>query len=262
MFQYLKKTAAAAGFAALLATSATLAPQALAQDAPFDAAEREAIGEIVREYLLENPEIMRDVFAELERREVAAQETRQREALTESAELLFRSPDDVVLGNPDGDVTLVEFFDYNCGFCKRALGDVMSMIEKDPNLRVVLKDFPVLGPGSLGAARVGIAAFEQMDAEQAARFHMDVLNSRGQVDADRALQVAEEMGLDMARLDEDMKSERVREIITANVELADKLGLTGTPAWVVGDGVIFGAVGEEQLTRAVENTRACGSLSC
>jgi protein-disulfide isomerase len=238
------------------------AAPALAQDATFSQAERDAIGEGVREYLLENPELMREVFAELERRQVAEQETRQREALTESAELLFESPDDIVMGNPEGDVTLVEFFDYNCGFCKRALGDVMAMIEKDPQLRVVLKDFPVLGPGSLEAARIGIAATEQMTPEQAVTFHMDLLNSRGQIDGARAFAVAEEMGLDLARLEEDMNSERVREIITANVDLADKLGLTGTPAWVVGDGVIFGAVGEERLAEAVANARECGSISC
>jgi len=265
MPSFLAKAAAAASFAALLAVAPVLAPStgpALAQDASFSEAERAEIGEVVRAYLLENPELMREVFAELERRQVAEQETRQREALTESAELLFNSPDDIVMGNPEGDVTLVEFFDYNCGFCKRALGDVMAMIEKDPNLRVVLKDFPVLGPGSLEAARIGIAATEQMTPEQAAQYHMDLLNSRGQIDGARAFAVAQEMGLDLARLEQDMNSARVRDVITTNVDLADKLGLTGTPAWVVGDGVIFGAVGEAQLTEAVANARACGSLTC
>lgn len=253
--------AAAASLAVLLAVAPLAAP-AVAQDATFSEAERAAIGEVVREYLLENPELMREVFAELERRQVAEQEARQRAALTDSAELLFASPDDIVMGNPEGDVTLVEFFDYNCGFCKRALADVMEMIEKDPNLRVVLKDFPVLGQGSLEAARVGIAATEQMTPEQAARYHMDLLNSRGQIDGARARALAAEMGLDMARLEADVNAPRVREIITANVDLADRLGLTGTPAWVVGDGVIFGAVGEARLAEAVANARECGSISC
>ncbi|GGK41113.1 DsbA family protein [Salinarimonas ramus] len=257
-FATLRRTA----LAAVLAAGALATAPAIAQETPFSEAERDAIGEVVREYLLENPELMREVFAELERRQVAEQEARQREAMTAMRDELFDADHDIVLGNPEGDVTLVEFFDYNCGFCKRALGDVMAMIERDPELRVVLKDFPVLGPGSLEAARIGVAATEQMTPEQAERFHMELLLTRGQVDGARALAVAEEMGLDMAALEEAVNGERVAEIITTNIDLADRLGLTGTPAWVVGDGVIFGAVGVERLTEAVANARECGSVSC
>ena len=254
---------------ALAVGAAFLAPTFFAGDAPhaqtagsFTPAEREEIGTIVREYLLTNPELMREVFIELERRQVAEQEARQRQALEDSAAQLFDAEHDIVMGNPEGDVTLVEFFDYNCGFCKRALGDVMAMIEKDPNLRVVLKEFPVLGEDSTAAARVSVAATLQMTEEQAARYHTDLLNTRGRVGGETALALAEEMGLDMDRLAADIESQEVREVLMANMSLADDLGLTGTPAWVVGDGVIFGAVGEARLTEAVANARECGSVSC
>lgn len=254
------KTIAAFGAAALLAAS--LLVPASAQDRRFDDAQRAEIGEIVREYLLENPEIMRDVFAELERRQAAAQEAAQRQTLEEEQETLFRSAHDVVLGNPDGDVTLVEFFDYNCGFCKRALVDILALVEADPELRVVLKEFPVLGQSSLEAAQISIAATGKLSPEDAAAFHVELLGTRGQIDGARALAVAQEMGLDPEALRAEMRSDRVRAVLTENMQLADRLGLTGTPAWVVGDGVIFGAVGQARLAEAVANTRTCGSMSC
>lgn len=254
------KTFAIAGALALLA--APLVVPASAQTRSFDEAQRAEIGEIVREYLLDNPEIMREVFAELERRQAVAQEASQRETLAQAQETLFHSPHDVVLGNPDGDVTLVEFFDYNCGFCKRALADILALVETDPDLRIVLKEFPVLGTGSLEAAQVSIAATEMLSPEDATAFHIELMSTRGQIDGARALAVAQDMGLDAEALRAEMRGSRVREVLTENMQLADRLGLTGTPAWVVGDGVIFGAVGQTRLAEAVENTRTCGSVTC
>ncbi|WP_052341268.1 DsbA family protein [Salinarimonas rosea] len=247
--------------ASVLALAPASAP-ATAQDATFSEGEREAIGTIVREYLLENPEVMLDVFAELERRQAAEQEARQRSAVAERGDDIFRAPHDVVIGNPEGDVTLVEFFDYNCGPCRRAMSDVMAMIEKDPNLRVVLKDFPILGAPSLEAAQIGVAAAAQMTPEQALRFHMDLLSTRGQVDGARARQVAEELGLDLARIQQELNGPRVADVITTNLDLANAVGITGTPGWVVGDGVLVGAIGEARLTEAVANARDCGAVSC
>ena len=166
------------------------------------------------------------------------------------------------VGDVGGDVVFVEFFDYNCGPCRRAMSDVMAMIEKDPNLRVVLKDFPILGAPSLEAAQIGVAAAAQMTPEQALRFHMDLLSTRGQVDGARARQVAEELGLDLARIQQELNGPRVADVITTNLDLANAVGITGTPGWVVGDGVLVGAIGEARLTEAVANARDCGAVSC
>lgn len=248
---------AAFSFAALL-----LLPLSRAEAQPaFSDDERAAIVEIMREYLLDNPEIIREMITELERRETAEQDARRTQTLSEAQDALYGG-DDIVMGNPDGDVTLVEFFDYNCGFCARALDDVEAMIGLDPDLRVVLKDFPVLGQGSIDAARIGLAAMEQFDNETAAEFHKRLLRIRGEANGDNAARVAVDLGADPDRLEADANSSRVREILTENFELADALGLTGTPAWVIGDTVISGAVGPERLGEAVANVRACGLAEC
>lgn len=223
--------------------------------------DRAVIVEIMREYLLENPEIIREMITELERRETAEQDARRAQTLSEAHDALY-SADDLVMGNPDGDVTLVEFFDYNCGFCERALEHVEAMIAADPDLRVVLKDFPVLGQGSIDAARVGLAAMAQFDNETAIEFHTRLMRVRGQANGENAARLAVELGADPDRLEADVNGARVRETISGNFELADDLGLSGTPAWVIGDAVISGAVGTERLGRAVANVRECGRAEC
>lgn len=257
MNAHLKRVAISVGIAWL----ALSAPLAIAQDARFTGEEKQAIEEIVRSYLLENPELMRDVFAELERRQEAAQQLAREKALRDSQEALFAG-DDIILGNPEGDVTLVEFFDFNCGFCKRALDDVQKLIADDPNLRVVVKDFPVLGPGSLEAARFALAAKNQFTPQQNAEFHVRLMQTRGQINGERAAALAVEMGADPAKLQTDVNSDAVRDIIAENVDLGDKLGLTGTPAWVIGDRVTSGAIGAERLAASIANVRKCGAATC
>jgi protein-disulfide isomerase len=139
---------------------------------------------------------------------------------------------------------------------------VQRLLDSDPNLRVVVKDFPVLGPGSLEAARIGLAAKKQFNAEQNEAFHVRLMQSRGQVNGERATALAVELGADPVKLQADVNSDAVRDIIAENVDLADRLGLTGTPAWVIGDRVISGAVGTERLAASVANVRQCGSATC
>jgi len=249
------------GGAALFGALA-IAPVASAQNAPFNEQQKQAIGEIVREYLLKNPEILQDVMTELERRQQEAQRVAQENALKESREALINSPHSIVAGNPTGEVTLVEFFDYNCGYCKRALGDVQALIKSDPKLRVVLKDFPVLGPDSVEASRVSLAVKEQLKGEKLVEYHMRLMETRGRVNGERAIALAKEMGVDVARLQRDIDGANVRSAIQENVVLGDKLGLTGTPAFVIGNEVISGAVGLEPLRRVVANVRQCGKASC
>ncbi|HZH52311.1 MAG TPA: DsbA family protein [Microvirga sp.] len=248
--------------AAALIGALAVGPAAMAQSGVFNEQQRQAIGEIVKDYLLKNPEVLTEVIAELEKRQAEAQRISQASALKETRETLLNAPHSYVVGNPFGDVTLVEFFDYNCGYCKRALADLRTLVKADPKLRVVLKDFPVLGPDSVEASRVAVAVGKQLQGEKLFDFHAKVMDSKGRVNGERVMAVAKDMGVDMARLQKDIQGPEVQAALQENMELGDKLGLTGTPAFIVGDGVIPGAVGLEPLKQVVANVRQCGKASC
>ncbi|WP_230533226.1 DsbA family protein [Microvirga roseola] len=250
------------GRAAALIGALAVAPAALAQNAVFNEQQKQAIGEVVREYLLKNPEVLTEVIAELEKRQTEAQQVAQAAALKETEQVLLNAPHSFVVGNPKGDVTLVEFFDYNCGYCKRAMTDLQALVKSDPKLRVVLKDFPVLGPDSVEASQVGLAAGKQLKGDKLFDFHTKLMETRGRVTGERAREVAKEMGLDMARLQKDMESPEIRSALQENMSLGDKLSLTGTPAFIVGEVVIPGAVGLDPLKQVVANVRHCGKATC
>jgi protein-disulfide isomerase len=219
-----------------------------AQAQTFSADQREEIGKIIKDYLLAHPEVMQDVMAELEKRQQAADAEKHRAAVVENKATLFSSLHQVVLGNPQGNVTMVEFFDYNCGFCKRALPDMLTLIKTNSNLKFVLKEFPVLGEGSVEAAHVAVAArIQDSSGKKYLEFHQKLLGSRGPADKMRALAVAKEVGFDMARIEKDMGSDEVKKTIDENLKLADVLGVNGTPSYVVGDEVVVGAVGLDAL---------------
>jgi protein-disulfide isomerase len=249
--------------AALVVGALAFAPLAAAQTAsPFNEQQRQAIGEIVRDYLLKNPELLQEVMGELEKRQAEQQQVAQASALKENRQTLLNAPHSIVGGNPQGDVTLIEFFDYNCGYCKKALADVRALAKADPKLRLVIKDFPVLGPDSVEASQVSLAVKNQIDGEKLFDYHVRLLESRGRVNGERALAVAKEMGLDTARIQKDMQAPEIRAALQENVGLGDKLGLTGTPAFIVGDEVISGAVGVEPLKQVVASVRKCGKATC
>jgi protein-disulfide isomerase len=233
-------------FAAAVSLALAGAAPAVAQS--FSADQREEIGKIIKDYLLTHPEVMQDVMAELEKRQQSADAEKHRAAVVENKATLFSSPHQVVLGNPQGNVTMVEFFDYNCGFCKRAMTDMLDLIKTDNNLKFVLKEFPVLGEGSVEAARVAVAArMQDANGKKYIEFHQKLLGSRGAADKMRALAVAKEVGFDMARLEKDMNSDEVKTTIDEDMKLADALGVNGTPSYVVGNELIVGAVGLDAL---------------
>ncbi len=237
--------------AAILAATAiflVLPAMTPAQAQTFSADQREEIGTIIKDYLLAHPEVMQDVMAELEKRQQAAEAEKHRTAVDENKATLFGSPHQVVLGNPQGSVTMVEFFDYNCGYCKRALPDMLTLIKTNPNLKFVLKEFPVLGEGSVEAAHVAVAArMQDSSGKKYLEFHQKLLGSRGPADKMRALAAAKEVGFDMTRIEKDMGSDEVKKTIDEDLKLADALGVNGTPSYVVGDEVVVGAVGLDAL---------------
>ena len=248
----------AAACAALLAIAV---PQASRAD-EFSASQRGELERIVREYLVAHPEVIQEAMTELEKRQTAADAEKHKAAVKQYSEALFTSPRQVVLGNPNGNVTFVEFFDYNCGYCKRAMDDMLTLLKDDPKLKVVLKEFPVLGPGSVEAAQVAVAVrMQDRTGKKYLEFHQKLLSGRGQADKARALAVAKDIGLDMGRLDKDLASPEVKATLQESFKLAEALGLNGTPSYVIGDNVVVGAVGLESLKEKV-NTSRCGKPNC
>src|SRR6476646_10439652 len=226
--------------AALLAIAAlALPPAGRAQEiAP---AQREAIEKLVHDYLLAHPEVLQEAMEELQKRQAAAETEKRKSAVKENATALFSSVDQVTLGNPKGNVTFVEFFDYNCGYCKRAMTDMLTLLKDDPNLKVVLKEFPVLGPSSVEAAQVAIAVnMQDKTGKKYLEFHLKLLGSRGEANKVRAMAVAKDIGLDMARLDKDLASPEVKATLQESFKLDEALGLNGTPSYVIGDNVVVG----------------------
>ena len=234
--------------ALLIAAALSLASPAVATAQTFSADQRQEIGTIVKEYLLAHPEVLQDVMAEVEKRQATAEAEKHRTAVADNNATLFSSPHQVVLGNPHGNVTMVEFFDYNCGYCKRAMSDMLDLIKTNPNLKFVLKEFPVLGEGSVEAAHVAVAArMQDTTGKKYIEFHQKLLGGRGPADKARALAVAKDVGFDMARIEKDMSSDEVKKTIAESMKLAEVLGVNGTPSYVVGDEVIVGAVGLDAL---------------
>ena len=166
------------------------------------------------------------------------------------------------LGNPKGTATLVEFFDYNCHFCKGALPDISRLMKEDPNLKLVLKDFPVLGPGSVEAARVSAAARLQLPGDRYWAFHTKLLGQHGPVGKAEALEVAKELGLDMDKLNKDLESPAVNEGLHEVMAMAETLQINGTPSFVVGGEVVVGAVGFDELKGKIDDVHKCGHATC
>jgi protein-disulfide isomerase len=248
----------AAVFAALLAVALPQASRAQS----FSPAQRSSIETIVRDYLIAHPEVLQEAMAELEKRQTVAEAEKYKAAVKQHAQALFSSPRQVVLGNPKGNVTFVEFFDYNCGYCKRAMSDMLTLIKDDSNLKVVLKEFPVLGPGSVEAAQVAVAVHMQdPTGKKYLAFHQALLGGRGHADKARALVVAKDIGMDMAKLEKDINGPEVKATLQEDFKLAEALGLNGTPSYVIGDNVVVGAVGLESLREKV-NTARCGKPTC
>src|SRR6185437_2780068 len=161
-------------------------------------------------------EVLQEAISELEKRQASAEAEKHQSAVKDNAAELFNSPRQVVVGNPQGDVNFVEFFDYNCGYCKRAMADMIDLMKTDPKLKIVLKEFPVLGPGSVEAARVAVAVRMQDSGKKYLAFHQKLLGGRGQADKAHALAAAKDAGFDVARIERDLDSAEVKATLAEN----------------------------------------------
>ncbi len=241
----------------LLATAAVLGGLSLApaRAGSLDGAQKKEVEELIRSYLLEHPEILREMSAGLEAKERIAEETVRAKTLTENAAAIFKSGIDPVVGNPGGDVTIVEFMDYNCSWCKKGMKEIAAIVEADKNVRVVFKEFPIFGAGSEFAARAAIAASRQGKYWE---LHRALFAHDGPVTQEVTLQLAEELGLDLARLDTDMKDPAIAKSLGDNQALAVAMQINGTPAFIVDDKVFPGYVPKDALLSAIAGVREKG----
>jgi len=240
------------------------------------AAHPDEVGEIAKSYFIKHPEAVGQILAEVlkQRRGATANAPApattgaaaaasanlaadRSAAVVSNAAQLFTSKHQVTLGNPNGDVTLVEFFDYSCGYCKRALPDMLTLIKDDPQLKIVLKEFPILGPGSLDAARVAVAVrMQDGGGQKYLAFHQELFSSPGPASKDKALAAAKNQGLDMTRLEQDITSPEVADTLTEDMKLASAISITGTPGYVIGKDMVLGAVGITGLKREIGAARS------
>lgn len=235
-------------FAAVLA-----AAPAAAQDA-LSPAQKLAVETIVRDYLRDHPEMILEALQNLEQRREAEQQERARQMLAERRGELINDPATPVEGNPKGDVTLVEFFDYRCGYCKSVSATVAEVVRQDGNVRLVLKEFPILGPASVVASRAALAAWRQ-DRAKYLPFHKAMMDAKGDLTESRVLQIATGLGLDADRLAKGMQAPEINTALQRNLELAKALEINGTPAFVIGEQVVPGAIGADGLKQLIAEAR-------
>jgi protein-disulfide isomerase len=237
------------------------APAAQKSASAISPAQRKEIEAIIKDYLLKNPEVLMEAQNALEAAmdKIAAERTAA--AIKANSAEIFRPAGSPIVGNVKGDVTVIEFFDYNCGFCKKAFTELAQLVDKDKKVKVILKEFPILSKASEETSRVALAAKAQGKYWE---FHRGVLESQGQANEASALKIAEKLGLDMTRLKKDMASNEVKKEIEDTRKLAGKLGIQGTPHFLVGDRIVPGAPENlyEQLSKHVADVRKEGCKVC
>ncbi len=219
---------------------------------PSDPAFQQAVEKVVEQYLHTHPEVIEQSLRLLQaKRQAEEREQTRQMILTKQTELLH-DPTSPVSGNLDGDVTVVEFFDYRCGYCKRVAGTVTQLQQDDPNVRIVYKDYPILGETSEWAARAALAS--KIQGKHLA-FHETLLASEQELTQDSILRIAADVGLDIEQLNKDMQAPSIQMIIDHNRELARELGINGTPGFIVGEELAPGALDIGELKNLVRKVR-------
>jgi protein-disulfide isomerase len=242
-----------------VALLALLAPAGKAQhgslDRPFTAAQEERIEEMVRAYLLKHPEVLIEARQALEARQAEAAAARFAQALQKVREGLLDDPATPIGGNPHGVVSVVEFFDYNCGFCRRASPTVAEIIKGNPDVRLVYKELPILGDSSKFAARAALAVHRQ-SPELYESFHKALMSAKDKLTEGAVVDLAREVGADVERMRSHMNDLATEAHLDRNIQLANVLGIQGTPAFVIGNEYVQGAQPLAVLRSAIERARA------
>jgi len=220
----------------------------------------ERIERIIRDYLVNKPEILVEMTNEVDKRQAVEQSVQQQKAISKNADAIFRSPVTPVAGNPDGDVSVVEFFDYNCPYCRRSLPAVLKLINEDGKVRLVLKELPILSDDSVAAAKLALAANKQGKYFE---MHRKLFSESGRANKDKALRIAKELGLDIAQLQKDAENPDIKKALDETKDLAQKVNLEGTPMFLIGDRIIGGAPDDlfDQLKDKVAEVRQSGCAS-
>lgn len=248
----------AGGFAALLVLQ-TQAVSAASNNEGASAgatavADKGTIETIIRDYIMNNPDVILESLRSYQAKAQQAQQQQAQQALQASQQELLDDPQSPVAGNPEGDVTVVEFFDYNCGYCKRVFPAIQTMLEKDNEVRYVFKEYPILTESSMTAARAALAAWT-LDPDKYLPFHTALMEARGELTEQRILDMAKQVGLDVEKVKAAMEDPEVTAEIRQNLALGQRIGVTGTPAFVIDDQVVPGAVSLETLQQLVDAAR-------
>ncbi len=242
--------------AALIAGLFFTPPAAFALDpANMSDAESKAFGEAVRSYLLENPDILIEMSQKLEEQNAQAQAEHDKSLVTANADALFNDGYSWIGGNPDGDVTIVEFADYRCGFCRRAYSEVEELIKSDGNIRLVMKEFPILGEASTQSARFAISTLKVAGPDAYKAVHDTLINLKADPTEDTLREVAANLDLDADAILGGMNTDEVNDILAKNQELAQTLQISGTPSFVAGDEIIRGYMPLEAMQELVKDLR-------
>lgn len=211
-----------------------------------------AVEDIFRRMIKEQPRLILDALQEMRQREEAEAEAKAMSAVKEKRDEILKDPAAPIFGNPDGDVTVVEFFDYRCPYCKTVAGRAMEAAKKDGKVKVMFKELPILGPESVFAARAALAAHRQ---GKYIEYHLALMRTRERLNEEVTVRIAQGVGIDLEKLRKDMASPEIKRQLEANLELAQELGIRGTPAFIVGDKLAPGAVDEETLVKMIAEAR-------
>lgn len=236
--------------AVALACLAAIAPQALAQS--FSPPQEDAIRAIVRDYLMKNPDVIIEALQAYEAKQKQDLASSQTSTIRQRQAEIFNDPQSPAAGAANADVTVVEFFDYRCQYCKQAATTMAQLTRTDPKVRIVYKELPILGPDSVVATRAALAANFQ---GQYHKMHNALMNRRGTLDEPTVLAMAGELGLDAARLKSDMNRPEISATIERNRALARDLGIRGTPAFIIGEQIIPGAIDIDTMRSVVARAR-------
>lgn len=218
--------------------------------------EKAAIQELVKNYLTkDHPEVIMQAMQELQKRDQASAEAKTSDAIKTKKDKIYNDPNTPVGGNPKGDVTIVEFSDFQCGYCKMSEPFVERILKEDKNVRFVYKDFPVLGPVSTTAAKVALAAFKQGN-DKYIKLHDDLLSKKEHLNDDMIYQAAKDAGVDVDRVKKEAASDEIQKQVQDNLDLGTEIGVRGTPMFIIGEKVYPGALQYEQMKKAIEEARA------